>query len=147
MLSLLDKSGLENTWKKYDEKSSSPFASIVVCFHHTLSFSPDSIGLPNPQCLPYLLALSGTVPGTKHRAGEPKETVGRAVKGVALVGAQSGSPACALHSDPDPDPLGPVQSGARETEGTERNVSAALRRSGESFMNDNGCLRQQGCIV
>lgn len=67
--------------RKYDEKSSSPFAFVVVSFHHTLSFSLlVSPPVPNPQRLPHSLALSGTVPGTKHRASEPKETVGRAVK-------------------------------------------------------------------
>lgn len=85
MLSLLAKS----VWKthrrrkkKHDEKSSFPFASVVVSFYYTFSFlqTVHLPTVPNPQRLPPSLAFNGTVPGTKHRAGEPKETVGRAVK-------------------------------------------------------------------
>lgn len=68
--------------KKHDEKSSFPFASVVVSFYYTFSFlqTVHLPTVPNPQRLPPSLAFNGTVPGTKHRAGEPKEAVGRAVK-------------------------------------------------------------------
>lgn len=45
-------------------------------FLRTLTVSPCS----QPPAAPPSLALNGTVPGTKHRAGEPKETVGKALK-------------------------------------------------------------------
>jgi len=74
----------------------------------------------------------------KRNSGENCE------EGVALVGAQSGSPACAL---PTPSWSSGTSVVQRETEGTETNVSAALRMSGESFMNDNGCLRLYCLII
>ncbi len=87
--------------KKDDEKSSSPFASVVVSFHYTFSFLQTLSVSPRsqPPAPPPFTSFQWYSPWDKAQGRWAKRNSGESCEeGVALVGTQSGSPACALHS-------------------------------------------------
>lgn len=78
------------------------FASVVVSFHYTFSFLQTlSVSLiPNPQRFPPFTSVQWYSPWDKAQGRWAKRNSGESCEeGVALVGTQSGSPACA-HDSP-----------------------------------------------